>query len=310
MTYAIISDIHGNYPALAAAIEDAKAHSADEYILIGDYTSRIPYDNEVVNTIRTLSPAHIIQGNGERHYLSLPKSKDTQSNPQFKPLYWSLNELSPKNLAYLLALPETAVVSHEDTDIYLAHSIDLFYRPSVIGFFHTLNFSDMMLDTPISHKQYLTMGKEALLSCPDALADILALPKGIHLFGHNHLQFHMEHEGRLFINPGSCGMTADWNPAAAYTLLHIESGNWVIQERRVEYDIQATIEKFTTSGYHNYAPVWSKAIQLQLQTGKEYFGWFVTHIEATKKRLGPTITPDEAWDTAAKTWGKQLEYIT
>jgi len=301
MTYAIFSDIHGNHPALIAALADAKARGADSFIFIGDYASRFPWGDDVVSAIRKLAPAHIIRGNGEGYYSELLcKSKADMTNEQYKPIYWSYNVLSAENLAYLLALPETAVISHEGIDIYLAHSIDFFYHPAVIDLFHTMNFSDMMLAAPFTHDEYLARGRKALLSCPDTLAGILALPKGVHLFGHNHLQFYIEYEGRLFINPGSCGMAADWDATAAYTLLTLKKGAWFVEERRVSYDLDAAAQGFITSGYHSYAPVWSDVTQLQMYTGKEYFGWFVVHLNKTRETLGKTASPQQVWDIAVK----------
>jgi hypothetical protein len=64
--------------------------------------------------------------------------------------------------------------------------------------------------------------RDTLLSLPEALKDIIALDKGVHLFGHNHIQFHMEYEGRLFINPGSCGDSCDFNTSASYDLLEYD----------------------------------------------------------------------------------------
>ena len=306
MKYAIISDIHGNYPAFKAVLADARAHGADMYLLLGDYLYRYPWVNDLVDELRNLKPACLIRGNGEGYLLN--SNEEEMTCEQFKPLYWVCSSILPENLAYLASLPEKAVISHGDTNIYLAHSIDLFYRPTVIGFFHTLNFQDMMKASPISHREYLARGREVLLACPDALADIQALPKGIHLFGHNHLQFHMEYDGRLFINPGSCGMAADWDATAAYTLLSCENGRWTVLERRVEYDLSKVTEELVTSGYHDYAPMWSHAVKLQLLTGKEYFGWLVTHITETAKRMGHTGHPvsDDVWDVAVKTWGYRM----
>ena len=300
MTYAIISDIHGNFPALEATLAHARANGADEYILIGDYTCRIPWDNEVVNAIRNLSPAHVIRGNGEGHYLNMQKIKTSIAHEQFKPLSWSYNKITPENLSYLLALPEAMTILHEGIDIHLAHSIDFLFNPGVIDFFHTIQFNNRMRASPITHQEYLVLGKEAVLSY--ALDNVLALPKGIYLSGHNHLQFFMEHEGRVFINPGSCGMPADWDPRTSYTLLAVNGKLWEVEERRVTYDTEATAAGLITTGFHHYAPIWSEAIQMQILTGKEYFGWLVTHIDKTKKRLGQAAPPSEVWNKAVKTW--------
>jgi len=271
MTYAIISDIHGNHPALIAAIADAKAQGANEYILLGDYASRYPWGNDVVNTIKKLSPAVVVCGNGEGYFNGMKKTNGGKSNEQFKPNQWSYDMLTEENLAYLLALPEKITI-HGTSNIYVSHSVDLFWQPGVAHLFHTIHFNNMMLSTPISHDEYLARGREALLSCPNAHASILSLPPGVHLFGHNHLQFHTEYKGRLFINPGSCGMAADWDATAAYTLLTWKDEAWHVAERRVEYDLQTIANGLISTGYHDYAPMWSEVVKQQAQTGKEYFG--------------------------------------
>ena len=312
MTYAIISDIHGNYPALTATLDDAKAHGADMYLLLGDHTNRFPWANEIIDELRNLSPAHIIRGNGEDYYTDLQHvNKEDMTDAQFKSVYWAYNLFTPENLAYLLSLPETITISHVGTGIHLAHSIDLFYRPSVVGLFHTINFHNMMMTSPITHREYLARGREALLACPEAMADIRALPGGIYLFGHNHLQFHTEIEGRIFINPGSCGLPADWDTTAPYILLSYENGRWTVSERRVKYDLNTVIEGIDASGFSAYTPAFSQVLKLQLLSGKEYVGAFITHVLETRKRLDPTVPRNEAWDIAVKTWdANNLGYIT
>ena len=309
MTYAIISDIHGNYPAFEAVLADAKAHGADEYILLGDYVSRYPWANETAEAMRKLKPAHIVRGNGEDYFTELlqqPQDKfaDLMTAEQWQPVTWAYKTLSPGNLEYLLALPETAVIQHQDTNIYLSHTIDLIFTPPAIEFFHTLSFHDMMTASPFTHEEYLARGREMLLSNPVTLAQIRALPKGIYAFGHNHLQFFMEYEGRLFINPGSCGNPADWDAAAVYSLLRRENDAWTVTERRVKYDLDKVTQGLITSGYQDYAPAWSHAAMVQILTGKEYMGLFVTHFVAEAKRLGHTQGPIRGpiWDAAVKSW--------
>lgn len=47
MKIAIISDVHGNYPALLAVISDAIRNNVDQFIFVGDYIFDLPYPNEV-----------------------------------------------------------------------------------------------------------------------------------------------------------------------------------------------------------------------------------------------------------------------
>ena len=258
MKYAVISDIHGNYPAFMSVLEDAKAQDVDAYILLGDYTYRLPWTNEIVEVLRGLKPAHIIRGNGEGYLIGLQnRSKDDMADEQSKPVYWASCNLTHENLEYLASLPETMKFSYDGTDINIAHTMGLFYHTPAVEFFHTINFNRMMMEASFSHDEYLTLGREALLTCPKALVDINTLPKGVYLFGHNHLQFHMFYEGRVFVNPGSCGLASDWDATAAYTILDCHNGSCTVLERRVEYDLNMAVDGFITSGFYDYAPVWS-----------------------------------------------------
>ena len=306
MKYAIISDIHGNIHALEAAIADAKAQGADMYLLLGDYVCNFPYGNEVADAIRKLSPAVVIRGNGEGYLVNL-KGRDPRemTHEQFKPAYWGYSSLSQENLEYMVNLPETAVVTDGETKIHLVHIMELFYcSPRVVELFHTHNFTICMENEPISHDEYLARAREALLACPESIAEIHKLPKGVFLFGHNHMQFHMEYDGRLFINPGSCGEPLDWITGAAYTLLTVNKAGWAVTQRRVEYDLDLVVKGFDSSGFTAYAPMWSEIMKLDLLTGKNYFSPFVNHVVETGRKMGESEVPvsNEAWDAAVATW--------
>lgn len=54
MKYALISDVHGNYPALSAVLADAEKANADRLVLLGDYYICMPYPNQVIETLKNL----------------------------------------------------------------------------------------------------------------------------------------------------------------------------------------------------------------------------------------------------------------
>lgn len=60
MKYAIISDIHGNMPALKLVLEDARKQGADAFLFAGDYCVSAPWFNEVVACMRSLTNARFI----------------------------------------------------------------------------------------------------------------------------------------------------------------------------------------------------------------------------------------------------------
>ena len=158
--------------------------------------------------------------------------------------------------------------------------------------------------THMTHSEYLTCAREALLSRADAVADLEKLPGGIYLFGHNHLQFYLEYGDKLFINPGSCGEALDWDATAAYTLLDLTPGGRIVTERRVPYNLKNVSDGLRDSGFKAYAPVWSDVLERELLTGKGYFDLFLHHLIKTGQELGKTDYPvgNDVWDAAARSW--------
>ena len=305
MKYAVISDVHGNYPALEAALADAGASDADMYLFLGDYATNFPWGNEVVDAVRRTRPKIVIRGNGEGYLADLKKVDQRYwTKEQWKPAYWAYRSLSAENLEYLLSLRESAGITDGSYTIHLSHSVDLFYNTPGVDVFLSSAFREMMETGPFSHAEYLVRAKNAITSNADALAGIASLPPGIYLFGHNHMQFYLENEGRLFINPGSCGEALDLNTTAAYTLLDCMGDQLTVTERRVAYDLTAVADGLRSSGFSEYAPVWSDIMERELYTGKDYYHPFVMHLIATANELGCEEYPvrNDVWDKAVKTW--------
>jgi predicted phosphodiesterase len=302
MRYAILSDIHGNLHGLKAVLEDAKKNKADRYLLLGDYFLDFPYPNEAVDLVRSLSGATVIKGNKDHKLLKM-KNED-RYRKQMAAANWNLCQLRPDNLAYLDALPETEEISENGVTIRLMHSWDIFYRQQRIQPFYSSWVHDQMKRTPFSHEEYLAAALGALMSRPDAVADMESLPKGIYLFGHNHLQFHTEYRGRTFINPGSCGIPLDGRTTAAYTLLDISGDGLRITERSIIYDTAEVINELKASSLNSEAPEWCRIVEKTLLDGLDYFAVFLRHVLETAHTLGDHRYPvtDDSWDIASSIW--------
>ena len=303
MRLAVISDIHGNRTALEAVLADAQKQNTDSYLFLGDYAVGYPWGNEVVSLIRSLRNAYAVRGNGEDYLAEIRQGGYCDfSVEQYKPVFWAYRMIPEDDLAYLEQLPTAMTLSVGSCSIYLNHSMELFYR--LPGLFHPAEYNDEMLKAPFTHEEYLKLAEKEILSSPGAAAEMLSLPAGIYLFGHNHLQFHMEYEGRLFINPGSCGEPLDWETTAAYTLLEIDKDSSRVTERRVAYDIDSTADSLQNSRFCSYAPIWMDLLKRNLLTGKDYFNTFVLHMNATAEAAGVTDYPygNDIWKLAVASW--------
>lgn len=76
---------------------------------------------------------------------------------------------------------------------------------------------------------------------PDLLGDEAVL-----ILGHTHVQHHEVYDDGVVLNPGSVGQPRDEDPRAAYAILDIDTLS--VDERRVEYDIDAVAEAIETAG--------------------------------------------------------------
>ena len=285
MTYAVVSDIHGNYPALKAIMADAQMNGAHHFIFLGDYTNSIPFQNEVTETIRTLPNKTVIRSNHENYLIDFRDKPPVIPVPAFSlPLWWSYCRHTPENLDYLFNLPSIEQISNS---IFLSHSVDTFFSPEHIMPFYPSHYKRKMEDEPFTHAAYLRIAAESIRSCPDAMANIRKLPKGVYLFGHNHLQFNAEIEGRLFVNPGSCGFPLDFDTRAAYSLLtRIDSNRWKVTERRVDYDKSEVFDAMRQTGFSEECPEFGAIYTKLLETGSDYLGLFIQHIQNTARMIG------------------------
>lgn len=299
MKYAIISDIHGNMPALQLVLDDARANGADAFLFAGDYCISAPWMNEVVACMRSLPNARFICGNEER-YLHIPDGEDGQ----FAVSRWAARTMQPDHVAWLDALPERLDWAYEGVNLHMAHSSEAFIGRTGI---HTFSSAKMPLRYP---------GKVA----PETLrADIRAtfesneffqqqlsvLPAGVYIFGHTHSQWHARFGDHLFINPGSCGVPLDCGEfGAPYTLLTIENGQCTVEEHRVFYDVEEMIERVKHTEQYRAARVWSEVIFAEWRTCRERVMFFLRHVEAYAQRIGDTRRPfmPDTWEAGFEDW--------
>jgi putative phosphoesterase len=64
--------------------------------------------------------------------------------------------------------------------------------------------------------------------------------------GHTHVQYHETYPEGVVLNPGSVGQPRDDDPRAAYAVLDLDDLG--IEERRVEYDVEAVQEAIEDAG--------------------------------------------------------------
>jgi putative phosphoesterase len=81
---------------------------------------------------------------------------------------------------------------------------------------------------------------------PGEFSERLLDDEDVLILGHTHVQGHERFDEGLVVNPGSVGQPRDRDPRAAYALLDLDE--LTVDERRVEYDIDAVVEAVENAG--------------------------------------------------------------
>jgi predicted phosphodiesterase len=205
---ALLYDIHGNLPALEAAIADAESARADRWLLGGDYASWSPWPQETLERLRSLEGTTWIRGNGERWLRDPPTDRP--------------------DVRQTLAESDPGVGTEEGW----LYSLQTQFELDGVLYVHGSPLSDVE-----SFAADPEPGEERMLA---------GVRERTVVFGHSHLQFRRPGpNGTELLNPGSVGMPLDGDRRGAYALRR-DDGEF--EFRRVEFDVEYVAAAWRTFG--------------------------------------------------------------
>lgn len=222
-----LSDIHANYPALAAIDRETADTSFALILNGGDTTVFAPFPNETLDWLRRRGALSIL-GNTDRKVLKLLRGESfTKPRKEEKRVMytWTAEELTPENGTYLRTFPAHRLLTVEGWRIGLFHG-----SPADADEF-------LFADTPPARFRELAAG----CGC-----DIV-------LVGHSHSPFHKEIDGVHFINPGSVGRMFDGSPDGAYAVIDLSPAMVRVRLHRCPYPVDEVIR---TLRFHRLPPIY------------------------------------------------------
>ena len=242
MRFAVISDVHGNLPALEAVIADVKEQGVNAYALLGDYIFDFPHAAKIVMRMRELPNAFIVKGNKEGYLQGLAKEDPTTwHSEQMGVIHQTFRELALQDTQYLMALPQKLCMPLDDgMRACLMHVSPLPIKEGGVPL-SSGRLAREMGQNPPMHGAYLQMVQKVLDS-DEAINAFSDIDAQVVLFGHTHLQWHGYCGGKLVLNPGSVGLPLDFDTRAAYTIIEQRGAGFIVSERRIPYNREALIE--------------------------------------------------------------------
>ncbi len=187
----------------------------------------------------------------------------------------------------------------------MSHSSEAFAGEAIHAHLRTRAVSQRWPEQTVSREEFSQYAQNALLQDGAFRSAAAALPEGIYLFGHTHTQFHLWADDRLFINPGSCGIPLDCGSfGAPYTLLTVENGQALVEERRIPYDAEALIAQAMATRQYAAAPEWSEVIFREWRTVREQIVDFLLFCDTYARTVGDERRPfaRDTWHAAFEVW--------
>lgn len=218
---AVISDVHGNLPALEAVLKKINEYKPDIYLCLGDVVGYGPYPSECVDLIKNRGMSTVL-GNHDAGVCGKLSLKHFKS-PNRRLIEMTSEILNTKQMQWLRSLP--LVLENQEWLAVHAEPIN----PE----------KWMYVDSAIKARKILAKVEQQLCfvghtHMPGTVSDKI----GITTFNQKY---------KYLINPGSVGQSRDADFRASYCMVNTDK--WSVVFDRVAYDTERVLTKLSKLGF-------------------------------------------------------------
>jgi len=267
----LISDVHGNLPALKAVLARLDQAGVDHILCAGDLTGGPSVDQ--TTALLHQQQAVMIRGNSDTALLRHVHGHapgECYTARQYALIRWNAVHTSRETLAFLETLPEERIFELDGClPIHITHG-----SPG----------------DPTGGLDPAEILGDLIPAARSARAPVL-------LVGHSHCQWSREIEGVLICNPGAVCGPLDGATAAQYAVAGWTGSAWQIMLCSVDYDLAEINLDFQESTLLEQGGPLARAFLASINTGRDIGREFLEHAFSLSPN-GAIWVPDDIWDQA------------
>lgn len=238
---AVLADIHGNLPALAAVMADMAQFAVAGVVVAGDTVNLGPFSAEVLDVVYDHNWA-IIRGNNELYVLDYDTARAPTQWKHYTLPPFLHHQLGPERTTLLATMPDERSVRFRDAaPVRVVHGVPS--DPWEGIFPHTTDADIQRLLSPISESTLIA--------------------------AHTHIPLNRRVGRFHIINPGSVGNPLDGDLRASYMVIEGDHDGWeVIDHRRIAYDSAPLFAAFEKLRYEKLLGVTGRLVIEEFRTAR------------------------------------------
>ncbi|MEN8129769.1 MAG: metallophosphoesterase [Pseudomonadota bacterium] len=254
---AVLSDIHGNLPALEAVLEDIEQWRPDRLIVNGDLVSRGPCSLVCLRLLQERkSQSFFIKGNHETFVISCAEGACEPEGPSAdlnRFAQWTAAQIGKSVVDEIRAWSDHLdLVSVGEGSIHVTHGSRLGNRDGIFP---------RTSDEDLSAK--------------------LGDPRDLFIASHTHQPLIRRFNGTQVVNVGSVGQPLDGDSRSAYGRFVFRHGQWCAEIVRLKYDKDRAERDFIDSGFLHEAGPLAQLIYLEVRQSRGHVGrWMRRYFQA------------------------------
>jgi predicted phosphodiesterase len=238
---AILSDIHGNLPALEAVQQDLAQFAVEAVIVAGDVVNWGPFSAQVMERVVNERWA-VIRGNNEFYLLEHQTPREPEAWRRYTMPPWLKRQLAGRWQSVIAAWPDTLSLRYPDAPpIRVVHGSPRSNTESIYPTTTEAELAPLLVD----------VAEQTLIS------------------GHTHLPMDRRTAGGWHcLNPGAVGLPLDGTFPARYMLLEARGQDWQATFRRVPYESGPLFHEFERQGFVEECGVVAQLVVEEFKTGR------------------------------------------